>query len=82
MQAALAGVIGGADHRSRRGVAEQGRQFPDQFVVEEIDPLLEKISQSGLASLSRRERRLLERAGEKMLTLRRGRAAASGFPQF
>ena len=40
----------------------------DQFVVEEIDPLLEKISQSGLASLSRRERRLLERAREKMLS--------------
>jgi hypothetical protein len=40
----------------------------DQFVVEEIDPLLEKISQSGLASLSRRERRLLEKAREKMLS--------------
>ena len=40
----------------------------DQFVVEEIDPLLEKISQGGLASLSRRERRLLERAREKMLS--------------
>src|SRR5436190_10781321 len=40
----------------------------DQFVVEEIDPLLEQISQRGLASLSRRERRLLERAREKMLS--------------
>jgi membrane associated rhomboid family serine protease len=40
----------------------------DQFVVEEIDPLLEKISQRGLASLSRRERRLLEQAREKMLS--------------
>jgi membrane associated rhomboid family serine protease len=40
----------------------------DQFVAEEIDPLLEKISQRGLASLSRRERRLLERAREKMLS--------------
>jgi membrane associated rhomboid family serine protease len=39
----------------------------DQFVAEEIDPLLEKISQSGLASLSRRERRLLQKAREKML---------------
>ena len=40
----------------------------DQFVAEEIDPLLEKISQSGLASLSRRERRLLEQGREKMLS--------------
>jgi membrane associated rhomboid family serine protease len=40
----------------------------DQFVTEEIDPLLEKISQRGLASLSRRERRLLEQAREKMLS--------------
>jgi membrane associated rhomboid family serine protease len=40
----------------------------DQFVAEEIDPLLEKISRCGLASLSRRERRLLEQAREKMLS--------------
>src|SRR5207253_7273063 len=40
----------------------------DQFVAEEVDPLLEKISRRGLASLSRRERRLLEQAREKMLS--------------
>ena len=40
----------------------------DQFVAEEIDPLLEKISCRGLASLSRRERRLLEQARKKMLS--------------
>jgi membrane associated rhomboid family serine protease len=40
----------------------------DQFVAEEIDPLLEKISRQGLASLSRRERRLLEQARQKMLS--------------
>jgi hypothetical protein len=40
----------------------------DQFVAEEIDPLLEKISRRGLASLSRRERRLLEQAREKMVS--------------
>jgi membrane associated rhomboid family serine protease len=39
----------------------------DQFVAEQIDPLLEKISRCGLASLSRRERRLLQQAREKML---------------
>jgi hypothetical protein len=41
-----------------------------QFVAEEIDPLLEKISRQGLASLSRRERRLLDQAREKMLAER------------
>src|SRR5438270_11916913 len=40
----------------------------DQFVAEEIDPLLEKISCRGLASLSRRERRLLEQARERMIS--------------
>ena len=40
----------------------------DQFVAQEIDPLLEKISRRGLASLSRRERRLLEQAREKILS--------------
>ena len=40
----------------------------DQFVAQEIDPLLEKISSRGLASLSRRERRLLEQARKKMLS--------------
>jgi membrane associated rhomboid family serine protease len=39
----------------------------NQFVAEEIDPLLEKISERGLASLTRRERRLLEQAREKIL---------------
>jgi hypothetical protein len=39
----------------------------DQFIAEEIDPLLDKISKRGLASLSRRERQLLARAREKML---------------
>lgn len=39
----------------------------DQFVAEQIDPLLEKISQQGLESLTRRERRLLAQAREKML---------------
>jgi hypothetical protein len=43
----------------------------DQFVAEEIDPLLEKISRRGLASLSRRERRLLEQARKKMLAQNR-----------
>jgi len=38
----------------------------DQFITEEVDPLLEKISRTGLHSLSRRERRTLTRAREKL----------------
>jgi membrane associated rhomboid family serine protease len=38
-----------------------------EFVAQEIDPVLEKISRRGIQSLSRRERRLLAQAREKML---------------
>src|SRR6266480_737381 len=55
--------------QQRRVKAERLRSMTaDQFVAEEIDPLLEKISRCGLASLSRRERQLLEQAREKMLS--------------
>ena len=55
--------------RKRRVEAARLRSMSaDQFVAEEINPLLEKISHRGLASLSRRERRLLEQAREKMLS--------------
>ena len=55
--------------RQRRVEAARLRSMSaDQFVAEEIDPLLEKISRCGLASLSRRERRLLEQARKKMLS--------------
>jgi membrane associated rhomboid family serine protease len=55
--------------RQRRLEADRFQSMSaDQFVAEEIDPLLEKISLGGLASLSRRERRLLEQAREKMLS--------------
>ena len=39
----------------------------EQFVAEEVDPVLEKIAECGLPSLSRRERKLLAQAREKML---------------
>lgn len=38
----------------------------EQFIAEEVDPLLEKISRSGLRSLSRRERHTLARGREKL----------------
>jgi membrane associated rhomboid family serine protease len=55
-------------HRRHLEAARLQSMSADQFVAEEIDPLLEKISEHGLASLSRRERRLLEQAREKMLS--------------
>jgi membrane associated rhomboid family serine protease len=54
-------------HQRRVEAARVRSLTADQFVAEEIDPVLEKISREGLASLSRRERRLLEQAREKML---------------
>jgi membrane associated rhomboid family serine protease len=42
------------------------RMDPDQYMVEEIDPILEKISREGIRSLTRRERRILERGRDKI----------------
>lgn len=51
----------------RKAAAERYRQMdPEQFIAEEIDPLLEKIFRSGMRSLTRRERRTLARAREKL----------------
>ncbi|HXA09313.1 MAG TPA: rhomboid family intramembrane serine protease [Chthoniobacterales bacterium] len=53
--------------RERRVVREHRRQMSlEEFIAEEIDPLLEKISRSGLESLTRGERRILAQAREKM----------------
>jgi membrane associated rhomboid family serine protease len=52
----------------RRAATERYRQMsPGQFIAEEVDPLLEKISRSGIQSLTRAERRLLLQAREKVL---------------
>src|SRR4029077_4534554 len=42
------------------------RMSPKQCMSEEIDPLLDKIARSGMASLSRAERRKLAEAREKI----------------
>jgi hypothetical protein len=52
----------------RRTAAERFRHMDTaQFIAEEIDPLLEKISRDGVTSLTRAERRILARAREKIL---------------
>ena len=51
----------------RRAEAERYRAMTaEQFIAEEIDPVLDKISREGIGSLTRAERRLLARAREKM----------------
>src|SRR3954451_19773817 len=51
----------------RKANAERYREMDaEQFIAEEVDPLLEKISRKGLRSLSRRERRILSQAREKL----------------
>jgi membrane associated rhomboid family serine protease len=51
----------------RRTEAERLRAMsPEQFIAEEIDPLLDKISREGMGSLTRAERRLLAKAREKV----------------
>jgi membrane associated rhomboid family serine protease len=53
--------------QQRRARIDRRRQMSaEEFIAEEIDPLLEKISCTGLASLSRRERRTLAQARDKM----------------
>src|SRR3954468_2098574 len=51
----------------RRAEAERyDAMTPEEFIAQEIDPLLDKISREGMASLTRAERRLLAKAREKM----------------
>ena len=52
------------ERRQREG--RLARMDPDQYIVEEIDPILEKIFRDGIRSLTRRERRILERGREKI----------------
>jgi membrane associated rhomboid family serine protease len=54
--------------RHERDAIERRRErmSPEEFISAEIDPILEKIAREGLRSLTRAERRLLERAKSKM----------------
>jgi uncharacterized protein DUF6576 len=46
-------------------VARIERLTPAEFIQQHIDPVLEKISRSGIQSLTRSERRVLARARDK-----------------
>jgi membrane associated rhomboid family serine protease len=54
--------------RQRRATIDRYEQMTaEEFIAEEVDPLLEKISREGMQSLTRAERRTLAKAREKML---------------
>jgi membrane associated rhomboid family serine protease len=51
----------------RRAEAERHNAMtPEEFIAQEIDPLLDKISREGMGSLTRAERKLLAKAREKI----------------
>ena len=53
--------------RDRRRLQERReRMAPSEFISEEIDPILDKISREGIHSLTRAERRVLELGREKI----------------
>jgi hypothetical protein len=39
---------------------------PEEFISQEVDPILDKISAHGIHSLTEREKKILERARAKM----------------
>ena len=50
----------------RQRAERQSRMTSTQFINEEIDPILDKISREGLHSLSRAERKILEKGRDKI----------------
>jgi hypothetical protein len=52
--------------RRREASMRLQRMTATEFIEQEIDPLLEKISRDGIQSLTKAERRLLSQAREKV----------------
>ncbi len=50
----------------RQRAARLARMTPEQFITAEIDPILEKIAQQGIKSLTRAERKVLEQGRGKL----------------
>jgi membrane associated rhomboid family serine protease len=50
----------------RQRAARLARMNPEQFIALEIDPILEKIAQQGVKSLTRAERKVLEQGRDKL----------------
>lgn len=58
---------------ARQQTLRRMRMSPDEFVANEIDPILEKISREGVGSLTRAERKILEEGRGKLAEKTRGR---------
>jgi hypothetical protein len=52
--------------RPHRRTREQRRLSREEFIREQVDPILDKISREGMQSLTRQERKILESAKELM----------------
>jgi hypothetical protein len=52
--------------RRREAVERMQRMSREEFIEQELNPLLEKIARTGMRSLTREDRRILERAREKV----------------
>jgi hypothetical protein len=52
--------------RPRRSKPTEQRLSREEFIQEQVDPILDKISREGLQSLTRRERKILESAKDLM----------------
>ena len=59
--------------RRRERMVRMEQLTPEQFISEAIDPILDKISREGIHSLSRAERKILERGREKIAKKTTGR---------
>jgi membrane associated rhomboid family serine protease len=60
-------------YKRRQRAARVARMPAAQFISEEIDPILDKISRDGMHSLTRAERKILERGREKISARRAAR---------
>ena len=58
---------------ARQRALRRMRMSPEEFVVNEIDPILEKISRDGVGSLTRAERKILEEGRGKLAQRTSGR---------
>lgn len=59
-------VTKAASRPARAAQAAVDSESPEDFMRREVDPILDKISAHGLQSLTERERRILEKARERM----------------
>jgi len=53
-------------YRKRERLERVRTMSPEEFISEEIDPILDKISREGIQSLTRAERKILEKGREKI----------------